>query len=688
MTWFDAVYKRLIDGVKGLGGIEAFVQFMDQVDFIPELAPLRMRMKLHSIFFETALAKCNKEMLKRPRGVRSSEALKLMGSVCRNCRREMTFMMMESSGGICKQCGGVLEPSYVVRMEELLAEGVSPNPEAILMDMAYDNIAEAYVATFEAFQLVLSKTATMFNQEHFALNNPRLKNYLDNFFLGRMTGENKIPREEKETLQFIIRANLASVPLGDAAKMIRLSMKVVKYGYMYEVLGCNDAYPLYQQVLAEAAPFYDEINTKIREELGASGQESKRTTVEIIRTIEGMYPPCLLMPRSDWESGSISKELQLVPMYKMPFYPKVDFAPIQFICARMGSGKTFLMSAINSFSIESKQELIFQPMADKSNSFTLASLPMFEYDNRTSKLLKHLKEKLLVEPHGIPVLTLTILQKGDRILDIEKNPPTKFDRVVEIDDPKGFDLNFNEIVETLREIAEGYGNNRPTGIITIRNMDRYYGKQNINIDIEIGTTTLGIFDGWKKSHLKYSARVQIDELSYFAPSQVTVYGSDALRSGATFSDFIKESRRNNTSVDGSTQLPLEISPEIRNQSTNIFFRDLSTNKDKNRSHIDFVLESLQLKDPAVKKVILDINNRGLLPPHYWFWYNQSTKEIQVIQPCPPVFCLQDPEKPPKKVFEKYEKLFPGEKILLDSWKDVPRIIAGKTEKKMLNDEVA
>jgi hypothetical protein len=146
---------------------------------------------------------------------------------------------------------------------------------------------------------------------------------------------------------------------------------------------------------------------------------------------------------------------------------------------------------------------------------------------------------------------------------------------------------------------------------------------------------------------------------------------------------IKESRRSRTSVDGATQLPLEILPEIRNAATNVFFRDLAMSKDKSKSQIEFVLESLQLEDPSIKGVVRDINNRGSLPKSYWFWYHRPARSIEIIRPSPPSFCLQDSHRTPLQLFKLYEKKT-GQKVLLKSWSEVPVL---STERKPLREGV-
>jgi hypothetical protein len=691
LIWLEALFKRIIDGVSGRGGVEAFCSYLDNIDFIPELVPLRQQMKTDSIFFETALAKCNKEMLKRPAAFREEEIFNLMGATCKKCRRQTTIWNMAMEHGACK-CGGKYIPAYIEALQGLIAQRIYPSPEAVLMSVAYDRIANAYVDAYEAIQMVMTWTAKFFNWEQFRIEDPALRSYLDQFFLGKMTGESKIPREEKETLQFIIRANLAGVDLETAKKIILLAINSVKYGYLYQVLGADGAYTFYDETLQVFNPLYDKINTYIRQVL-AVGQETKHIRITVKKTLGGYYAPCLLMPRNCWESGKIAGTIEMEPVTRFPIFPKADFGALQTVFGPIGSGKTFLLSSIFSYSILNKQELIFSPLGDKSNSFSTACLPLFSYDERTKRLLHHLTEKLGVEPAGIPLLTLTFLQEGDRITDNDKNPPTIFDRVVVIKDPKSFEIDFKEVINELKvnadraeelELGLGYTKTKTTGLITVRNLDRYYTRQNINIDVQNAISLLQQFDAFRKSNLRQSSRVFIDEISYLASAQVTLYGSDALRSGATISDYIKESRRNKSSVDMATQLPLEVLPEIRNSATNVFFRDLAMSKDKTRSQIDFLLESLRLKEPAIRPVIKAINERGLLPKGYWFWYQAETRDINVINPCPPIFCLQDPNKTARQIFKMYEKQT-GKQVLKARWDGVERITTYQADRTTQSD---
>jgi hypothetical protein len=294
-------------------------------------------------------------------------------------------------------------------------------------------------------------------------------------------------------------------------------------------------------------------------------------------------------------------------------------------------------------------------------------MPLFGYSRDTLNLVRLLKETLEIEPQGVPSITITILRRGEKIQTIENHPPTIYDRVVEVENPTSFNLDFQAALDELKAVSEKYGYSRPVGFIGIRNLDRVDAKS--NVDVQIATNVLNQFDTWRKNHLAIPARLFIDEISYLAPSQYAI--SDAYHSGQSVSDFVKEARRDRVSVDFATQLPLEILPELRNASTNVFFRNLAMSKDKSRSPIDFLLDSLQLKDTSIRAVAREINNRKMLGKGFWFWYHEAAGSLEIIRPCPPTFSIFDPEAKlsPRQIFKRYEKLS-GEKLLLDSWNDV------------------
>jgi ribosomal protein S27E len=665
----ESIAKRLIEAVAGRGGVEAICQFLDQLDWIPKLAPLRQSIKANGVFFESALSMCTKEMLKRPYAVRRKEISEFLGATCPKCGFNTTLWNMSLLRNKCPSCKATLTPTLALSTRQLIAQRIAVTPEAALMNVAYDKLAQAYMDTYEALGLALDNLAQIFGWERFRIDQ-RLLNYMHSYFYGRLAGEQKIAREEKECLQFLVRGNLAHIPLEQAEKLLRLGIKVVKYGYLYEVLRAVGADVLYRETLIEYGSLYDKLNTKIREALNTLYAATARK-VRIKKSLGGYYAPCLKVKKANWQSGQLTGEIVLEPVYRMPIFPKADFGAIQTVYGRLGCGKTFLLSSTICYSFYAKRETTLIPLNDKTNSYSLACIPMFAYSKGTAKLMRLLK-MLSVEPQGIPAMTVTVLRKGEKIDDINRHPPTIYDRILEIENPMRFSVNFDELMEELKDVAQNYGYSQPVGIIVIRNLQRE--DRQFYIDVEIASNILLEFDKWRKGNMNRPMRIVLDEVSYMAASHAIQYATDKLMAGATITDFIKESRRNNVSVDAATQLPIEIMKELRNAATNVFFRDLAVSKDKTRSPIDFLLESIQLRDDALKPVIREMNNRGALPKGFWFWYHQPEYDVQLIRPCPPTFCIFDPEakKSPREILTEYEKQT-SEKMVLKSWDEVKRL---------------
>jgi hypothetical protein len=692
--------------MQGNGGVEAFNIYFGNIHHIPELTPVRVRMKTCSLYVERAFSLIEEKMRARPPRLREEEIFDTMGAVCPKCSSQYTVIQASRMGRKCL-CGGPLEYDYVKCLKELISQGIMPSPEAVIAYRAFDYLAEAYRLAYHGMYLITRKIAADNGWETYQVRDATLRNYWDQLFLGRIQGQQHLMDEEKKTLQLITRGVASNIPLCRFQNGIKNAAPVCvyqiiteliaaqKYGQLYEDLGIPAAYQHYSNHIRTVSEPYNRINALIEQNLGQC-QEGSHRTHATYESGNGTFAPYWRLERRCWESGSFSSNLAYMLCRDLPIHPKYNFGAIVLFFAPQGSGKTFSESAIITDAYLNTGEFIFSPLGDKSNNFTTACIPLFKYSRRTAKLHKILTETLGVKPQGIPMVHLTVLKKDEKIEDKQLNPPTIFDVILEVNDYDTLEVPFDKIFERLREVNEWYGNQGESkGIITIRNLDRYNRATNTNIDLRILTIALDQFGKYRKGHPKPPGRVFIDELSYSAASQIDIGGSDASRSAGIIDDNAKETRRNNAAFDGATQIPKEVIGNLRKGMTVCFFKELGQSNDKQNSEIDFVLGMLKLQDNQLRPVIRRLNEAGL-PDGAWFGWDRPSREIHVYKPCPPCFTLNDTERTPYQILSKYDRITSAEqlkkagltekqlgdrKILLKSWREVPRWKADGTEKK-------
>ena len=147
LLWLQSIFKRIVESHAGRGGVEAIGQFADQIAAIPELMDLCWTIESNSLVFESAIAKCNEKMLRRPLSLREDECFSMLGGVCEDCGYETASVRsVFRIGAKCPKCGSRLKPLYFKILEDMMRREMQVTPEAILMYVAYDKLADAYVA--------------------------------------------------------------------------------------------------------------------------------------------------------------------------------------------------------------------------------------------------------------------------------------------------------------------------------------------------------------------------------------------------------------------------------------------------------------------------------------------------------------------------------------------------------------
>jgi hypothetical protein len=675
--------KRFVEGLSGKGGLESLVLWMDQLDFVSGIEPLINRISHSLMFYDTALTKCAKENLKRPLVIRQNEISDMLGYSCSICGKPQVTMIHRHER-ICG-CGGKFKITSLLIYRKLREMHIIPIPEAIMMSLAYDGLAEAYILAYRAFKQVLE---TIVQQRGWtsALQfvDVELKDRLDYSFYYGESGDQRISREEREILQFLVRGNYAGVSVDDAEVLIRLGIATCKFGHLFNQLFCSGADAQYNLTRAEFSGLYNKVNNRIRTSTSVTRKEREKRTITVLELEEKRYYAALLLAKDFWVTGKLSRNIVLDPIEDLQIFTSERQVAINAIIGPSGSGKTTILADIIAESFVRKKELVFNILSDEANSLTLAGLPLFPCKGYTGDFLGVMK-RMGIKPFGMPVLNLTFLRRGEKIGrdKYPANPPTIFDYVVEIDDPFSFGLDFENnnkdnpgIINILEEIALKHGFKRVCGLINIRNLSRLETaekEKETKPDIVVATTFLGKLDSYRQSNKTPSARITVDEASYLAPVTHSVAGGDTSRSSSTLSAAIKRIRKLNCSADIGTQKWSEINTDVRAEATNVFFRELPKAGDRARSQQDIVLDSLLLRDGKnMRELLASLMERGTFPANefFWFWYNKQSRDVEVVKPSPAPFMLNQPKKTNVEVFRAYEE-WAGVDVLLKSWSDVP-----------------
>jgi hypothetical protein len=694
--------KLLVEISSGKTNLGGLIRWLDNLDFVFEIEDLVNGISSKFTFFDSASRKCSVESIARPELIREDEIGLLLGYKCVSCGKTESAMAHRYIKN-CGRCGDKLKLSYLLAHKKLRDLNVIPTPEAVLMSVAWETLAEAYIQGYSALQKVLSALV-----EHYGLTVPfefvsaDLKDRLDSIFYYYDPGDVRMATEEREILMALIRGVLAKVGLAEMTAFIRAGMNVCKFGNLSNKLFCSGADAQYEFARAEFSALYNPLNAKIREALVISRKDrEQKVIVEMQQLEDKQYFPCALLPKETWSSGKLARSLILKPLEKskLPVFSDDENVAMNCFISPSGGGKTTFLGGVIDNAINWGGEYVLSILGDEKNGLSLSGIPLFPCEGHTGDLLEILAE-MGVPPQRIPCLNLALIRDDvdqRKYLDNSKNslPPTIYSRIIEIDDPCSFGLKFKTskkatveskgvvgdrgLLNILEEFALKLGYPRMCGLINVLNLLRKESGSSPHSeykpDIEIGTELLYKFLSFRQENKFPSARLYIDELSRFAPITHSVAGTDTSKAASSFNEAIKAMRGMNTSVDTATQKWNEVHPEAKSEAFNIFFRNLSKQSDKSHSQRDLVLGSLDLIDGDSERAVVNrILESKQFPPnaHFWFWYNKLAGKIDVIRPNPPRFMLNQPKKTNLQVFKAYEA-FSHEKILLDSWDDVPHL---------------
>lgn len=685
-----SIGKRLAECMSGKGGVGAINLFLDQCHFVKGIEEYRNQISLNSMFFDTALLMCSPENHKRPEFLREEEIGALLGYSCEKCGASQSTMV-HSHSRFCS-CGGRFSLTYLLVHKRLRALNIIPTPEAVLMSVAWDYLAEAYIAAFKAFRLALIQVSERMGWDDVkGFVDPELKDKLDSQYFYLEAGDTRVAQEERELLMFIAMGNIAGIELPVAEKLIRLGCDTLKFGRLANQEKCSGAFEQFLVNRIAYSKLYDTLNEEISKATFVSRKEREKRSIYVLKLDDSRYYACAVLPEEYWRSGKLARNLTLKPVEKLPIFSTHKDCAVTSIVAPSGKGKTSLLSNIICEAVVRDDTFVLNLLGDDVNSLTLACLPMFPNKGRTGTFLATL-EKMGVAPSGIRVMNLTFLRDNEKIRDedLETNPPTIYDYVVDVREPYNFGFKFENsgkavndgkespgVLNILEASALKMGEKKLGGcLINVRNLNRIEGERDkTKPDVEVATGLMEHYCSWRPNNKSFPAILVADEASVIAPVEHSVAGSDTSQSSATLSGVIKRIRKQNTAFILGAQKYNEINSSVRSEVFNVFFRENSQSGDKSRSQKDIVLDSLLLREGKNLRLQLSsLIEQGAFPDEefWWFWWNKNRRDVQVIKPTVPFFMINQPNRTNREIFKAYEK-FSGQKVLLKSWSEVPHL---------------
>jgi len=349
--------------------------------------------------------------------------------------------------------------------------------------------------------------------------------------------------------------------------------------------------------------------------------------------------PFLMVDRELWISGVLKRSgtLYLEVLDPNPFLVKGSYVPTTVDMGKRGSGKTTRLNALAQFRLDRGYCVIRASIDDRMQDY-LAALPMKkEYHEEAYSALV---ETYKLKPRGVEVIGLVFIE-DEKDLDAIPGPPTKIDRIVEVEDLDAFNLG-----EYWRLIL------KPGVLVTFR----YTNRRNLSRAIATALKSLLLFRQVDKS---VDLNLQFDEAKFLASGAVR--SSTMFRTMQSISDMIASARGQRIAVDFATHRPVEVAPFIAAEAQNLLISDLDPRD----------LKDILGQVPGIEfeKEMKNIVASGYLNAYkFAFWINRwSTVRVELIRSFLPTFQIESPYYSTWEILER-------EGYVLKSWDDVPRLI--------------
>lgn len=668
-----AVENCLRELVQGHGGLNAYISFARQVTLeIPGLSELNCTVYVNYIDWQSAIANADKEvaMKKTVKELRETAAA-LAGLECPQCHSSYPSTFEK-----CTVCGCELEADFR-EAEKLTEEGYPVGPRTFMILKGFHWLLQAYRSAYRGLSLILKETAkTYYGAEHYTVGTGTFWEYLKLSRRFIIKGEQRTSLEQRQLLQLLAWGCLAGAPPEQVDRAFQMGVEVVKYGYLAENVRPEYRFKLRQaeiMFLAVYEPLIRRFEAQVEQHTEHT-QKSLAYNIEDADEYKRYWGPALLLPLKCWIRGQLTGDLTLTSFPELGKYIKVrqESGSVNIIFSPLGRGKTLFLRTIGQDTVESGG-IVLTPVGDDDNQCTLTAIPLIPFSRTTRKLAKYL-EMFKMKPYGLPTLNLNLIRADDLNL-LEEEPITKFDRIVYVPETvEQLNINFNIIIRELGKVAREMGWSKTCGYINIRNLGRFENRT--NIELALATALIDQFTKWRVAHKDFECRVQLDELAELGgAAQIRRGGSSEYMMGGQIISFLRQSRRKRLNADGSSQRIAEIMHEIREHSTNIFFRDLAEEQMK------VLGENLQLEQPSMFEVVKAMNVEGALSGTYlWWWYSRPLRTLNLIQPCPPTHMAFDMQYSLREHFQACED-YTGVKILLEDPSECPVLPCSETVEK-------
>ncbi len=547
---------------------------------------------------------------------------------------------------------------------------IVPDPIVVAAWFGFNlSLARSYKAAYDSFRILMQDVNRMFGYDHFRISRSDYGKHLEDLKYENIRGDQSTSIDEKAILQLIVYAAWNNLEIDTPIEItFREKKSTVNLQEVFNLAGKVDCFGWlkeFHKVKLERQwekhhNVFKEILTEVRGPL----RERFQKQIELAQQVKPLkvemahlqkYSCAFQIAKGySWMSGMLPSELEMEP-HDFDLKPSNESSNVNFVSGIHGSGKSTLLSAIAALAVLEYKQVVLNVLAENTNAMTLAFLPQFEIPDRkkANPTYPFIKE-LGIEPEGVPVLVLDIVKD---LNELDGQPLTTYDRVIRVEDYQNFSLDMGLIVDELGTISKKFGYSTACGIVTVRNL----GRKGTGYDYELknAISVLNAFLKWRVNNKRRPFRLQIDEAAEAGTSQA--YTVENISMKQRLEEAIRTTRRGNFAMDIATQLTGEISPTVRNETANNFWKSLRETGERRRSPLDVLLDSLSLEEGLINSIKMLNKDPQFRGSHLMFWHEMGEKmELNVIQPVPSPFMVQVSDMSILEVYKAYLKSHPDE----------------------------